>query len=199
MTSAPGIALVDTIDGTVLHERRIELDPISADFSPDGERAAIATETGEVGVLDVSTAEWVRAPVDGHHNTAITVRYSADGDTLVSGGLDGRVALWDGNTGALLGSVVASPNVATAAGFAPDGHTVVIASTDGTLARWDTQVEQWISAACGIAGRSLTRAESAAILPQPALHQHLPIDARHPLCESHALPVRPGAVRRIVV
>ena len=165
LTSAPGIALFDTIDGTVLHERPIELDPISADFSPDGERAAIATETGEVGVLDVSTAEWVRTPVDGHHNTAITVRYSPDGDTLVSGGLDGRVALWDGNTGALLGSVVASPNVATAAGFAPDGHTVVIASTDGTLARWDTQVEQWISVACAIAGRSLTPAEWAAILP----------------------------------
>jgi WD40 repeat protein/DNA-binding SARP family transcriptional activator len=165
LTSAPGIALVDTIDGTVLHERRIELNPISADFSPDGARAAIATETGEVGVLDVSTAEWVRAPIDGHHNTAITVRYSADGDTLVSGGLDGRVALWDGNTGVLLGSVVASPNVAAAAGFAPDGHTVIIASTDGTMARWDIQLEQWISAACGIAGRSLTPAEWAAILP----------------------------------
>ena len=130
LTSAPGIALVDTVDGTVLHERPIQFDPISADFSPDGERVAIATDTGEVGVLDVSTAEWIRTPVDRHHNTAITVRYSPDGDTLVSGGLDGRVAVWDGNTGALLGSVVASPNVATAAGFAPDGHTVVIASTD---------------------------------------------------------------------
>jgi WD40 repeat protein len=166
LTDAPGIALVDTIDSTVLHERRIEHDPISADFSPDGARAAIATQTGYVGVLDVSTAEWVRAPIDAHHNTAITVRYSADGDTLVSGGLDGRVALWNGDTGALLGGVVvASPNVATAAGFAPDGHTVVIASTDGTLAQWDTRVEQWISAACAIAGRSLTPAEWAAILP----------------------------------
>ena len=80
-------------------------------------------------------------------------------------GLDGRVALWDGKTGALLGSVVASPNVATAAGFARDGHTVVIASTDGTVARWDTDVEQWISAACGLAGRGLTAAEWAAVLP----------------------------------
>jgi WD40 repeat protein/DNA-binding SARP family transcriptional activator len=165
LTSGPGIAIVDTIDGTVLHERRIELDPISADFSPDGERAAVATDTGEVGVVDVSTGEWVRAPINGHHDTAITVRYSPDGETLVSGGLDGRVALWDGNTGALLGSVVASPNVATAAGFAPDGHTVVIASTDGTLAHWDTAVEQWVSAACAIAGRSLTAAEWAAIVP----------------------------------
>jgi WD40 repeat protein len=165
LTSAPGIALVDTVDGTVLHERRIELDPISADFSPDGERVAIALQAGEVAVLDVSTAEWVRTPLDGHHSMAITVRYSPDGDTLVSGGLDGRVALWDGNTGALLGSIVVSPNVATAAGFAPDGHTVIIASTDGTLARWDTQVEHWMSAACAIAGRSLTPAEWAAILP----------------------------------
>jgi WD40 repeat protein len=166
LTSAPGIALIDTTDGTVLHERRIEFDPISADFSPDGERAAITTQTGYVGVLDVSTAEWVRAPIDAHHNTAITVRYSTKGDALVSAGLDGRVALWNGRTGALLGSVdVADPDVATAAGFASDGHTVIIATTDGTLARWDTDVEHWISTACTIAGRSLTAAEWASILP----------------------------------
>ena len=165
LTSAPGVALVDTVDGIVLYERRIELDPVSADFSPDGERAAISLQTGEVGVLDVSTGEWVRTPVAAHLNGATTVRFSPDGDTLVSGGLDGRVGLWDGNTGALRGSIVTNPNVTTAAGFAPDGHTVVIASTDGTLARWDTDVEQWISAACAIAGRSLTRDEWAAILP----------------------------------
>jgi WD40 repeat protein/DNA-binding SARP family transcriptional activator len=165
LTGAPGIAIVDTIDGTVLHERRIELSPISADFSPDGERAAVATQSGEVGVLDLSTAEWVREPIVGHRDTALTVRYSPDGNVVVSGGLDGRVAMWDGNTGALLGSLLATPNVATAAGFAPDGHTVVIASTDGTVARWDTRVEHWISAACRIAGRSLTAEEWAAILP----------------------------------
>ena len=165
LTSAPGIALVDTIDGIVLDERRIELDPISADFSPDGERVAIATNTGEVGVLDVSTGEWVRTPIGGHHNTAITVRYSPDGDTLVSGGLDGRVALWDGKTGELLGSVVVSPNVATGAGFAPDGHTVVIASTDGTMARWDTACRAVDLHCLHDRGRSLTPAEWADILP----------------------------------
>ena len=86
------------------------------------------------------------------------------GNTLVSAGLDGRVTLWDGHTGAALGTIVASQNVATGARFAPDGHTVVIASTDGTVARWDTRVEQWIATACTIAGRSLTPTEWADIL-----------------------------------
>jgi WD40 repeat protein len=164
LTSEPGIALIDTVDGTVLLQRNLELDPISADLSPDGERLAIATNTGEVGLLDVSTAEWVRAPVGGHLNTVITLRFSADGTTVVSAGLDGRVALWDGMTGELLGSVAVSPNVATGAGFAPDGHTVVIASTDGTLARWDTDVEQWIAAACSITGHGLSPTQWADIL-----------------------------------
>ena len=164
LTDEPGIALIDIVDRRVLHERAIELDPISAAFSPDGERVAVATNTGEVGVIDVATGDWVRPPAVGHRDTVITVAYAPDGNTLVSGGLDGRVTLWDGHTGAALGTIVASHNVATGAGFAPDGHTVVIASTDGTVARWDTDVEQWIATSCKIAGRSLTPTEWADIL-----------------------------------
>jgi WD40 repeat protein len=164
LTDEPGIALIDTVDGRVLHEHAIELDPISAAFSPDGERVAVATNTGEVGVIDVATGDWVRPPAVGHRDTVITVNYAPDGNTLVSGGLDGRVTLWDGHTGAALGTVVASPNVATGARFAADGHTVVIASTDGTVARWDTAVDQWIATSCKIAGRSLTRTEWVEIL-----------------------------------
>ena len=165
MTNEPGIALVDTVDGTVLHEHahraRSDLGRLLTRRRAGGHRhrhrrgRRARRRPPAIGSARRRSAITTRS---------ITVAYAPDGDTLVSGGLDGRVALWDGNTGALLGSVVASPNVATAAGFAPDGHTVVIASTDGTVARWDTQVEQWISASCKIAGRSLTPAEWADIL-----------------------------------
>ena len=164
LTDEPGIALVDTVDRRVLHEHGIEYDPISAAFSPDGERVAVATNTGEVGVVDVATGDWVRPPAVGHRATVITVAYAPDGNTLVSAGFDGRVTLWDGHTGAALGTIVVSQNVATGARFAPDGHTVVIASTDGTVARWDTRVEQWIATACKIVRRSLTPTEWADIL-----------------------------------
>ena len=164
MTNEPGIALIDTVDRRVLHEHAIELDPISAGFSPDGGRVAVATNTGEVGVIDVATGDWVRTPAVGHRDTVITVAYAPDGNTLVSAGLDGRVTLWDGHTGDALGTIVASLNVATGARFGPDGHTVVIASTDGTVAHWDTRVEHWIATSCQIAGRSLTPTEWADIL-----------------------------------
>ena len=121
MTDEPGIALIDTVDRRVLREAAIEYDPISAAFSPNGDRVAIATNTGEVGVLDVTTGEWVRPPAVGHRDTVITVAYAPDGNTLVSGGLNGRVTLWDGQTGAALGTVVVSQNVATGARFAPTG------------------------------------------------------------------------------
>ena len=148
----------------MLHEHPIELDPISADFSPDGERVAVATNTGEVGVIDVATGDWVRPPAVGHRDTVITVDYAPDGNTLVSGGLDGRVTLWDGHTGAALGTVVASPNVATGAGSRP---TDTPSSSPPPTAPWPDgtpTVEQWIATSCRIAGRSLTPAEWADIL-----------------------------------
>jgi WD40 repeat protein len=164
LTDEPGITVVDIVDRRVLHEHAIERDPISAAFSPDGERVAVGTGTGEVGVFDVATGDWVRPPAVGHRDTVITVAYAPDGNTLVSGGLDGRVTLWDGHTGAALGTIVARHDVATGAGFDPDGHTVIIASADGTVARWDTDALQWIATSCRIAGRSLTPTEWADIL-----------------------------------
>jgi WD40 repeat protein/DNA-binding SARP family transcriptional activator len=164
LTAEGGFALVDLIDGRVLHEgsletERLQAEPLHADFSPDGQRVAISF-FDRVGVLDVETGDWVRAPVDGHEAAVRSVAYAPDGSILASGSRDGRVGLWDGRTGALLGTILpGGPQTETMVEFLPDGHTVLISSANGALYTWDTRLQPWVDHACAVAGRNLTQDE----------------------------------------
>ena len=69
LTLDGGFALVDLIDGRVLHEGQLETESLQAEsfdteFSPDGQRVAISL-FDSVGVLDVQTGDWVWQPVGG--------------------------------------------------------------------------------------------------------------------------------------
>jgi WD40 repeat protein/DNA-binding SARP family transcriptional activator/class 3 adenylate cyclase len=160
-------AIVDLIDGGVLHEGRgagvpspaFPLMPTYADFSPDGRRVAVSY-ADRVGLLDVETGEWMRPPVDGHEGDVTSLAYAPDGAVVASGGSNGRVGLWDGRTGALLGTVGPErPNTPVGVEFLPDGHTVQIASLDGAVYTWDTRPQQWVEYACTVVGRNLTTDE----------------------------------------
>ncbi len=154
-----GFAVVDIVDGRVLHERSVAGDPSAADFSPDGQRVAVSY-SDRVGVLDVETGEWVRPPVDNHDGTVVSLTYAPDGAVMASGGSDGRVGLWDGRTGALLGSVLPGrPNIPVTVEFLADGHTLQIASLDGAVYTWDTRPQHWVEHACTVVGRNLTQDE----------------------------------------
>ncbi|HSJ44411.1 MAG TPA: WD40 repeat domain-containing protein [Euzebyales bacterium] len=61
--------VVNLEDARVLRSGEVGFHPTFAAFSPDGTRAAVAGLTGQVGVLDAATDEWVRPPVIGHKNT----------------------------------------------------------------------------------------------------------------------------------
>jgi WD40 repeat protein len=159
LTVEPAFALVDLVDGRVLHQGPLGPEPLDADFSPDGERVAVSY-TDRVGVLDVDTGEWLRTPVDGHEERVPSLAYSPDSTLVASGGRDGRVGLWDGRTGALLSTVLAGrPNTPVMVEFLPDGHTVLISSLDGAIYSWDTTTHHSVEYACSVAGRNLTRDE----------------------------------------
>jgi WD40 repeat protein len=149
-------ALIDVNAGRVLHEGEVGFIPDPSAFSPDGHRVAVSGIVGELRVLDVDTAEWVGPPRAAHRGGSWQVSYAPDGATFATGGWDGTIALWDGDTGAPLGRVRPGPHTDAQPQFLSDGHTVLISTHDGTVYTWDTRPETWVDAACAIAGRNLT-------------------------------------------
>ncbi len=154
-------AWVDLAEGRILHQADLGLEPARAAISPDGRRLAVAANTGEVGLLELDSWEWVRPPIAAHAGWALNVSWAPDGTLFASAGQDGRVILWDGRTGERLGTVLPlNPDGwGATANFLTDGHTVIIGTSDYDLFTWDTRLEKWIERACTIAGRNLTTDE----------------------------------------
>jgi WD40 repeat protein/DNA-binding SARP family transcriptional activator len=152
------IAAVDLAGGNVLYKRNLGFSAKQADISPDGRLVVVVCESGEVGVLDIESARWLRPPELSGDNI-VEVAYAPDGATFVSTGLGGTVSLWDGRTHNLLGTARRSQTTWAAVEFLPDGHTVVIATPDGGLHTWDTRPSTWMEFACTVAGRNLTTDE----------------------------------------
>ncbi|MHC5937318.1 nSTAND1 domain-containing NTPase [Nostoc sp.] len=81
----------------------------------------------------------VSIPLRGHEGNVSSVAISADGETIVSGGNDGTVRLWN-----LQGQTLAEPlrghegNVLSVA-ISADGETIVSGGYDGTVRLWNLQ------------------------------------------------------------
>jgi len=156
--SGSTFALVDLEDGRVVHDGSAGyIVANNGDFSPDGRRFAVPGVAGELRLLDVESGEWVGPTRSARAGSAL---YAPDGTTIVTGGADGSVGLWDGQTGAPLAAVLlARSSAGRDARFLPDGHTVLISSVDGAISTWDTSPERAVEFACQVAGRNLTEDE----------------------------------------
>lgn len=71
------------------------------------------------------------------HSTASQVALSTDGKTLVSGGQDKAIKVWDLQTGQLKRTLQSDSGVITALAIAPDGRTVVSGGGDRMVRIWD--------------------------------------------------------------
>ncbi|CAG7848121.1 Vegetative incompatibility protein HET-E-1 [Serendipita indica DSM 11827] len=85
-------------------------------FSPDGRRLASGSGDG-TGVQCLA--------------------FSPDGRRLASGSGDGTVRLWDGTTGASLGTLEGHTDSVWCLAFSPDGRRLASGSGDGTVRLWD--------------------------------------------------------------
>jgi WD40 repeat protein len=73
-----------------------------------------------------TTAKAVLRTYVGHTAGVTALGYSPDGKRMVSGAADGRVKVWDTETGVeALGLTVGSRDTVEAVGFSPDGLTLV--------------------------------------------------------------------------
>ena len=116
--------------GRVLDHGGLEVDGTALDIAPDGSRAAIGGEDGEVLVLDLQKGEPLGPPVDAHDSPVVSLTYSGDGAWLLTSAPDSTVAMWDAETGTVAALLV-TPVRAGVATFI-DGHdTVLIAPEIG--------------------------------------------------------------------
>ena len=71
----------------------------------------------------------------GHTRPITSVKFSSDGNLVVTGSRDHTARIWDSRTGALLHTLRGHFGTVNDASFSPDGHWVVTAGPD-TAALW---------------------------------------------------------------
>lgn len=75
------------------------------------------------------------ATLRGHKGALATVRFSPDGQKIVTGSQDGTATLWSSN-GRFLGILSGHQGALTSANFSPDGSLIVTSGQDGTARLW---------------------------------------------------------------
>ncbi|MGW6153696.1 TIR domain-containing protein [Streptomyces sp. NPDC055144] len=139
----------------------------SVAFSPDGKTLVTGGDTdsaANVRVWDVTTHRQIGKPLGGRGvaATAMAVAFSPDGRTFATGSFDG-LQLWDANSRAPLGKVLATGGIAiSSVSFSRDGRTVAAADADGSVTLWNTSTRKPVGKPFTASGRS---AESVAFSP----------------------------------
>ena len=104
-------------------------------YSPDGTRLAVRSSIG-IWLYDTTTHRAV-ALLAGHAFWIESVVFSPDGKTLVGGGYDNAVWLWDVGTGEHRRTLTGHTDpTLTDVVFSPDGKTLASGSWDKTVLLW---------------------------------------------------------------
>lgn len=117
-------------------------------FSPDGMLMVTASRTAEDSDRTIkiwNLAGKLLKTLTGHKGWVNQVRFSPDGQTLVSASEDQTIKLWNIKTGNLVRTLSGHQQRVTSVVFSPDGQTIASGSGDRTVRLWnlnnnDTQI-----------------------------------------------------------
>ena len=140
------IRLWDTATGTLkttLIGHTAEVTSIA--YSPDGAVLASGSKDTTIHLWDTATGTRSTtlthpfAPVSGvtDEGEIVSIVYSPDGTTLVSGSSDNTLYVWDLATGTLKTTLTGHTGGIRSIMYSPDGTTVVSASEDKRVRLWD--------------------------------------------------------------
>lgn len=116
-------------------------------FSPNGLSLASGGEDNAIKLWDVSPlsrsanalANWKPdspKTLNGHTGMVWCLAFSPTGNTLVSGGFDNVIRVWDPNEDSPIGELKQHTDAVTSLAFTPDGQRLLSGSYDRTLRRW---------------------------------------------------------------
>ncbi len=131
----------DFLSGKELHDLKHEGQYVhAAKFSPDGKLIATGSNdpTGFVRLWNAETGEPVKS-FFGHTDAVLSVRFSKDGQNLVTTSYDNTARLWDVQTGREIQRFEGHFWWVWSAAFSPDEKRLVTASHDGTANVYDVE------------------------------------------------------------
>jgi WD40 repeat protein len=136
----------------------------SFDIARDGRLLALGTADGEVLLLDPRTGAQARPPLNAAAANITEVAFSPDDRTLAVTAADGTASLWDVGSRTRVGDPFPpAPGILPSPLFEPNGRLLLVGVSNAV--QWPLDVRTWERFACHVAGRQLTRAEWADVLP----------------------------------
>jgi len=120
-----------------LHEGRIQC----LAFGAHGKQLATASEDGDIRVWELSIADKMiqvvpKQRLKGHTEIVTDLAFSHDGKSLVSGGQDRAVIVWDPQSGQERVQFAGHTDRVIRLGFMPRDTGLVSVGRDGTVKRW---------------------------------------------------------------
>ena len=99
---------------------------------------AIGSGHKDIIILDVITGSQ-KAIFSGHTNDVLSLVFSSNGRSLVSGSDDTTVKLWDMQTGGVIKTFSGHSEIVLSVSISVDSTTIASGSYDNTVRLWDTQ------------------------------------------------------------
>lgn len=107
-------------------------DGLSVDIHPTDNLMAFAAADGSIYVVDIEQDTVIRTLQEDDTDFLTRVKWSNDGNLLASVGLNGKVVIWDANTGDIR-QTIDQPNPLSTVEFSPDGTQLAYGGENGVV------------------------------------------------------------------
>jgi len=127
-------------------------------YSPDGSRLWAGDDNGTFYIWKINGRNYTtpEEPKAHHQGAVFTIQFSHNGK-MVTGGIDGKVYLWENDEAVLK---LEGPTVeVTSVAIADSGDLVAAGDTSGTIHLWELGLDRLIDRACSSMRRNLSWSE----------------------------------------
>ena len=117
-------------------------------WAPASHQIAVRTTGPDSYILDAVTGNIVNS-FSGHGVTTY-LSWSPTGDRIATSGEDGKVIIWDAETGSMQFTLFGHSSQVGGTGWSKDGKWVISGGVDGTIKIWDTELAPQITEGLGL-------------------------------------------------